>query len=158
MTASPANTVSVHVDAAADSLYDIVTDIAHMGRLSPECTGGAWLDGATGPAVGARFKGMNKRGFVKWSTTNTVLTADPGREFAFTTADSGVCWRYQFVPDGTGTLVTESREDVAKRGLLAKVFTALLLGGGANHEDELRAGMADTLDRLRALAESTKEA
>ncbi len=39
---------------------------------------GSWLDDATGPAVGARFKGSNKRGFARWSTTNKVVEAEPG--------------------------------------------------------------------------------
>ena len=31
-----------------------------MSHWSPEYQGGEWLDGATGPMVGARFKGRNK--------------------------------------------------------------------------------------------------
>ena len=106
-----------------ERIYDIVTDIAQMGRLSPECTGGKWLDGATGPAVGARFKGSNKRGFARWSTTNKVVEADPGRAFSFETQQSAARWTYRMQPDGTGTLVTESREMYKERPLVAKVFT-----------------------------------
>ncbi|HEX2577777.1 MAG TPA: hypothetical protein VHK88_15600, partial [Aquihabitans sp.] len=80
--------------------------------------------------------------------------ADPGRSFAFETADSGMRWRYELEPDGDGTVVTESREPFKGRSLLARVFTAVALGGGDRHEDELRAGMRSTLERLRAVAEA----
>jgi hypothetical protein len=30
-----------------------------MGDLSPECVSCEWIDGATGPTVGARFRGRN---------------------------------------------------------------------------------------------------
>ena len=80
--------MSLHIEAPPERIYEIVTDIAQMGRLSPECTGGKWLDGATGPAVGARFKGSNKRGFARWSTTNEVVEAEPGQAFSFETQQS----------------------------------------------------------------------
>ena len=102
--------VSLRIEAPPERIYEIVTDIAQMGRLSPECTGGKWLDGATGPAVGARFKGSNKRGFARWSTTNEVVEAEPGQAFSFETQQSGARWTYRMQPDGTGTLVTETRE------------------------------------------------
>jgi hypothetical protein len=124
-----------------------------MGRPSPECVGGTWLDGATGPAVGARFKGRNKRGIARWSTTNEVVEADPGRAFAFRTKQSGTQWRYALEPDGDGTVVTESRSPFRDRPLVAKVFAAVALGGIGDHDDELRAGMVATLERLRAVAE-----
>ncbi len=152
-----ADEVTVHIEAPPEEVWGIITDIAGMGRLSPECTGGHWLDGATGPARGARFKGTNKRGFVRWSTTNTVVEADPCRTFAFETAQSGVRWRFDLAPDGTGTAVTESRAAFKDRPLVARVFTTLLLGGMGGHEDELRAGMADTLARLKAVAEADAE-
>lgn len=149
----PSDEASLRIDATPEQLYGIVTDVAAMGRLSPECTGGKWLDGAAGPAVGARFKGHNKRGFARWSTTNTVVAAEPAREFAFETKQSGTRWRYRFETDGDATVVTESREACADLPLVAKVFATLALGGVGDHEDEMRSGMVATLERLKAVAE-----
>ena len=114
--------VSLRIEAPPERVYEIVTDIAQMGRLSPECTGGKWLDGATGPAVGARFKGSNKRGIARWSTTNEVVEADPGKAFSFETKQSAARWTYRLQPDGSGTLVTESREMFKERPVIAKVY------------------------------------
>lgn len=150
----PSDQVSIHIDAPAERVYEIVTDIAQMGRLSPECVGGRWLAGADGPTVGARFKGTNKRGLARWSTTNEVVAADPGRAFSFKTLQSGYQWTYRMEPDATGTVVTESRAPFRDRPLVAKVFTKLLLGGEDGHEDELRDGMRQTLERVKAIAEA----
>lgn len=149
----PGDRASVRIAAPADAIYALVSDPSQMGRLSPECVGGEWLGGATGPAVGARFKGRNKRGLARWSTLNEVVEADPGRAFAFQTKQSGVRWRYELAADGDGTLVTESRAEFKARPLIAKVFAGLALGGGQSHEDELRAGMQATLERLKAVVE-----
>jgi hypothetical protein len=149
---APGDSTSLLIRASPEQLYDLVGDVTRMGRISPECTGGRWLDGATGPRVGARFKGTNRRGWVRWSTHNTVVAAEPGREFAFETAESGIRWTYRFEPQGSATLVTESRKAVKDRPLVARLF-ALLLGGADAHDDELRQGLLDTLERLRSLAE-----
>jgi polyketide cyclase/dehydrase/lipid transport protein len=149
-----ADEVSVRIAAPAERIYGIVTDIAQMGRLSPECTGGRWLGDATGPTVGARFKGSNKRGFARWSTTNEVVEADPGRAFSFQTLQSGYQWTYRMEADGDGTVVTESRAPFKERPMVAKVFTKVLLGGVDGHEDELRDGMRATLDRVKEIAEA----
>jgi dimethylaniline monooxygenase (N-oxide forming) len=147
--------VTVRIEAPPERIYAIVTDIAQMGRLSPECTGGKWLDGATGPAVGARFKGRNKRGLARWSTTNKVIEAEAPRVFSFETLQSGYAWTYLLESDGpSATFVTESRAPFRKRPLVAKVFTQVLLGGEDGHTDELRDGMRQTLERVKALAES----
>ena len=145
--------VSVRIAAPPEAVYGIVTDIAQMGRLSPECTGGKWLGDATGPAVGAKFKGSNKRGFARWSTTNEVVEAEPGRAFSFKTLQSGYQWTYRMEPDGNGTVVTESRAPFKERPMVAKVFTKFLLGGEDGHEHELRDGMKATLDRVKEIAE-----
>src|SRR3546814_8819948 len=106
---SSGDSVTVRIAAPPERIYAIVTDIENMGRLSPECTGGRWLAGATGPRVGARFKGTNKRGLMRWSTTNLVVDAEHDRRFAFETKQSGARWSYVIGPDGDGTLVTDSR-------------------------------------------------
>lgn len=145
---------SLRIAASPARLYEIVTDVTKMGRLSPECTGGRWLGGATGPAVGARFRGTNKRGWARWSTTNTVVVADPGKAFAFETDQSGVRWRYDFEPDGDATMVTESRAAWRERPMIARLFARLLLGGIDEHDVELRDGMRATLERLKSVAEA----
>ena len=150
----PDDVATIRNNASPQRVYDLVSDVASMGRLSPECTGGKWLDGANGPAVGARFKGTNKRGLVRWSTTNTVVAAEPGKAFAFETKQSGFRWSYTFEPDGDGTVVTEGREPFTEeRPALAKFFSKLLLGGVEEHDQEMVAGMQATLERLKALAE-----
>jgi hypothetical protein len=57
-------------------------------------------------------------------------------------------------PDATGTLVSESRAPFKERPMIAKVFTKVLLGGEDGHEAELRDGMRQTLERVKAIAEA----
>lgn len=148
-----ADSASLRIAAAPEVLWDLVADITQMGRLSPECTGGRWLGRATGPAVGARFVGFNRRGWVRWATTNRVVEAERPQVFAFETKQSGARWRYTFEPDGDGTIVTETREEWRARPVLARVASRFLLGGIEEHDDEMRAGLQATLERLKALAE-----
>src|SRR5687767_14844027 len=99
--------VEERIAAPADSLYALVSDITRTGEWSPENVGGRWLGSATEPAVGARFRGSNRRGFRRWSTRCTVVAADPGRRFAFDVAFAGIPvarWSYEFASDGDGTL------------------------------------------------------
>jgi uncharacterized protein YndB with AHSA1/START domain len=149
-----ADSVTLRIAASPERVYAIVSDVTQMGRLSPECTGGRWLGGATGPAVGARFKGTNKRGLVRWSTRNAVVAAAPGRELAFETKESGTRWSYRLEPDGDGTIVTESRAPWRDRPLVARLAARLFLGGVEEHEEEMRAGLQATLERLKAVAEA----
>lgn len=146
--------VSLVIDAPAERLYDIVSDVTRMGRLSPECTGGKWIGKAKGPAVDARFRGRNRRGLARWSTTNRVVEANRGREFAFDTLQSGARWRYRFEPTEAGTIVTESHEMFRRRPAIAWVYATLVLGGAKDHDDEVRAGMRTSLERLKAVAEA----
>ena len=130
------------------TVYALITDIGRMGEWSPETHKAEWVGGATGPEPGARFKGHNKRGFLRWSTTPRVDAADPGREFAFTTTVLGrdvTTWRYQLEPSGDGTDVTESFD--ARDTLILKLM------GGEKRRQELEEGMRTTLERLKDVAE-----
>jgi len=53
--------VELIVDKEPTAMWDLITDVARIGEWSPECKGGAWLDGGT-PRVGARFEGENHSG------------------------------------------------------------------------------------------------
>src|SRR5918998_255621 len=105
--------VTMRIDAPAERLWAMVSDITRTGEWSPENEGGEWIDGATGAVPGARFRGRNRRGKTKWSTTCEVEVADPGREFTFVTGGNekpATRWRHVFTPVSGGTEVTETFE------------------------------------------------
>ena len=145
--------VERYVEAPPDVLYDLVADVTRTPEISPDVVRCEWLDGATGPAVGAKFKGSNKRGFIRSSTTNTVEEAEVDRAFSFVTKDSATRWTYRLEPDGEGTRLTESRAPAGDYPALARFFTRFLLGGVEGHTEELRDGMRRTLERVKAIAE-----
>ena len=108
------DSVTVHMRATPEKIWPLVSDVTNTKRFAAETFDAKWLDGATGPAVGVRFKGHVKRngwGPVYWSVA-TIDACEPGREFAFAVdllpGRPAIRWRYQFEPKGDGTDVTES--------------------------------------------------
>jgi hypothetical protein len=146
---------SIEVSSSPDALYEVVSDVRRMGEWSPECRSCEWVGGATGAAVGARFKGSNRRGIARWSTTPEVVVADPGREFAFVVNHLGrgmTKWSYKFEPVAGHTKVTESFELLRDLPWYFRVADRRLMGV-ADRKADLEAGMQQTLERLKAAAE-----
>jgi len=150
--------VTVHMAAAPERIWDLISDVTNIGRFSPETFEAEWLDGATGPALGARFRGhvrRNGRGPVYW-TTCTVVACEPGREFAFGVGAEGKAlntWRYTLDPTGDGTDVTESFQ-LTDKALLRFYWMILGTLRGRTNEN----GMRTTLERIRAEAEAPASA
>jgi uncharacterized protein YndB with AHSA1/START domain len=148
---------SIEIAAPAERVYELVSDITRMGEWSPECYHCEWTNGATGPAVGARFKAKNKGGRgPAWFNTPTVTAAEPGREFAFNRSGPGIgsyTWRYAIEPTPTGTKLTESFD--AERPL-GSVMTWMTMKwtGSEDRDADLRQGMLTTLARIKETAES----
>lgn len=147
---------STRIAAPPDQLYAMVSDVTRMGEWSPECYRCVWLGDAHGPDVGARFRGFNRKGWRWWWTTATVVEAAPGESFAFDVGSFGLPvarWSYEFraADEGTGTDVTERWEDRRPKGPIA-VITGLATGVPDRGEHN-RAGMEQTLARLKAAAE-----
>ncbi len=146
--------VTTRVDASPETVWRLVSDLPRMGEWSPECVRCEWLDGATGPAVGARFKGHNRRGARRWSTTGRIVAADPGRELAWdVTSVFGLPvarWRYRIRPVDGGSELTESTED--QRGVVMHVL-GLLATGVRDRKSHNTDGMRATLDRIKTAAE-----
>jgi hypothetical protein len=68
---------SIDIECSPEAAFAVITDLPHMDRLSPENTGGEWIGGASGPQVGAKFKGTNARDRDSWYTIAKVVTYDP---------------------------------------------------------------------------------
>jgi uncharacterized protein YndB with AHSA1/START domain len=101
--------VSLVIPAPPDAVWKVVSDLDGIGDRSPECVGVEWLDGATGPAVGARFRGRNRVGPVRWSTTSTIDVWDPPRRLTYVARFHGAAtrWTYELEAVPEGTRVTE---------------------------------------------------
>jgi Polyketide cyclase / dehydrase and lipid transport len=90
-----------------------------------------------------------------WTNKPVVTVAEPGRAFAFARTErfaGTVEWSYRFEPDGTGTKVTESYEVTRPVSALGWFIIGGLFGR-KNRRADLRAGMEQTLERMRAVAE-----
>mgnify|MGYP001485714048 CR=1 FL=1 len=141
------------IRADAGRLYDLVTDLPRMGDWSPENTGGRWVKDATGPAVGARFKGTNRNGWRRWSTDVVVTTAKPGEQFTFDVSTGPIkvaTWDYRFEQSGDSTSVVETWTD-RRNPLAAKV--AILIAGVRDRPGRNRQNMEATLEKLAAAVE-----
>jgi hypothetical protein len=101
---------SVTVNASAQELYDIVSDIARTGEWSPVCTSCWWDDEASAGTEGAWFTGRNVLPERTWDTRSLVVVADPGREFAWVVGGTYVRWGYTLTPVDGGTVLTEMWE------------------------------------------------
>jgi hypothetical protein len=139
--------------APAERIWELVSDVTQIGRYSPETFEAEWLDGATGPAVGARFRGhvkRNGRGPTYW-TTCVVTACEQGRVFEFGVGPSKKpinVWRYELAPSGDGTDVTESF--TLAPVLPVRIYWSLL--GWARGKTN-RNGMRTTLERIKAEVE-----
>ena len=155
---SPHARGQISINAAPDVVYRVVSDPVAMVRFAQEVYRVRWIDGATGPAPSARFKGTNKRGFIRCSTKPEVVTADRGREFAFVTHSAGPStkWSYRFeTAAGGGTELVESFELLDDDSPLV-TFVERHVMRIEDRRADLEAGMQKTLGRIKAVAEGAR--
>ena len=140
--------VTRDVTAPVDTVWAMVTDLPRMGEWSPENQGGEWIKGATGPAVGAKFKGRNSNGEKSWSTMVEVNHFDAPRKFSFGLMVFGKnwCdWVYEVEPTASGCRVTHSWVD-HRSGFSSKL--GKIVSGVADRAEHNRRNMEVTLDNL----------
>ena len=148
----------MRVAASLATVWSLVGDPTRMGEWSPECRKVVWTGGATGPAVGARFRGSNRIGFRRWRTTSTLVRYEPGRELAWDVSLLGMPvaqWAYRIEPEADGgCTVVETftdRRNAAMRAL------APVGRGVKDTPAHNRAGMERTLAAIKAAAEATAQ-
>ncbi|RJL35916.1 SRPBCC family protein [Bailinhaonella thermotolerans] len=151
-TREPDASLTVEVHAPAELVYDLVSDVPRLPTWATECVRCRWLGGATGPAEGARFLGVNRNGPFRWVSVSQVRVARPGRMFAWEVLGRIAWWEYVFEPTPTGCAVTERTWDL--RGFLVKHVLAPPLTGVHDRRARNARNIAATLERLKAEAES----
>ncbi len=145
---------AVDIDAQPEDAYDVLADVTRMGELSEECENAAWLDGAAGAEVGARFRSSIRYRHARWHRICEVLAADRGREFAYRTLPTGPLrhiteFRFRFGRSGEVTQVTADSV-LVRAGLASRVLTRLV-----GRPEALQHDLEVMLARLKALAEAS---
>lgn len=149
---------STVVVASVEAVWALVSDVTRTGEWSVECRGAEWLDGASGPAKGARFRGRNRRNATRWSRVCEVLEVRAPQYLAWRTLPTRLLpdstrWEFELASAGDGTRLTERMQVLQIPGLYDRLFAAMLPA----HRDrtaDLEADLARIKTRLEAHADS----
>lgn len=137
------------IAAPPEAVWDLVTDVTRYGEWSPECTGGEWVDGPRG--AGSVFRGHNRLGPFRWTTTCTVEEWDPPTSFGyvarFALLRAATRWRFRIEPVPEGCRVTQAFESVGTPRVMTGLERLL------RRDRQVVAGMQHTLARLAEAAE-----
>jgi hypothetical protein len=149
----PSASGTVEVAASPDVVYRLVSDLTSLTELAEETAVLRWQKGATEAKPGAVFRGTNRIGWRRWTTTCKVTDADPGERFAFDVTHTAVPvarWQYDITRTEAGCTVTESTWD--RRPKWFEVLTRPATGVGDRVTTNTR-NIDATLQRLKARAE-----
>lgn len=141
----------IDIDAPPAKVWELISDLRLMRRWSPQCR----LMKAFGPVQqGTKTLNLNRRKFMVWPTTCQVTEVIPQQKLAFRVNENNTVWSYELEPTESGTRVIESRH--AENGVkpASNFLVNALFGGVPSFEQELVAGMNDSLRRIKAAAET----
>jgi hypothetical protein len=145
---------SIDIEAGLGKVYGLITDLDTLAGLSGEFVKHHWIGRARSAVPGARFIGVNRRGWRRWFTVCRVTEADLGGRFAFDVAFGPLPvarWQYDLAPTEAGCQVTESmwdRRPAWVRPVLARVV------GPRDRLRQNQTNIAATLRRLKQRAEA----
>lgn len=111
---TPTVSKRTYVKASPGRLWRYVSDIRLMPELSAELRQVEWLDGATGPCVGNRFRGRSSHPALgDWETVSTIVDCEEPRRFAWAVGDPThpmSVWRFTLRPQDSGTVLEQSAQ------------------------------------------------
>ncbi|MGV9745467.1 SRPBCC family protein [Rhodococcus zopfii] len=145
--------VDAVVDASPEQVWAVLSDVTRIGEWSSECLGAEWLGGAPGPVVGARFRGRNRVGLLRWNRVCTVTEASAPHTFAYRTRGAitrdATAWTLRLERVGDRTRITMTNQVLA----MPRVFELVVVNLIPAHRD--RSGkLAADLVRLGNVARS----
>lgn len=147
--------VERHIAAPAATIFALLSDAGKHPSVDGSETVIGVVDQPQSLALGSKFT-MSMRGrketlFLPYRTTSTVVEFEQDRRIAWQTFGlggliGGRIWRYELIPDQTGTLVRETWDTAAEKR------RSMVVRGSMTQLTE--DGMRATLERIAAVAEA----
>ncbi|MDN5718016.1 MAG: SRPBCC family protein [Janibacter sp.] len=150
---APLLETTTEIAATPQEVWAVITDPRALGGLSDQVLR-THVVGTAPVGLGTRTININRRGPLVWPTRAKVVRFEPHRDYAFRVKDNASTWSFELEPSATGgTTVTHRREAANGTTKVSMVLQDKVLGGVADFDREMEAGMATTLQRLKALLE-----
>jgi uncharacterized protein YndB with AHSA1/START domain len=147
---------TVEVDAPPAKVWSLVSDVARMASWSPQVVK-TFVRGGGPVQLGTRTLNINHLGLLVWPTQARVVRFEPHREFAIRVKDNFTIWSFTLEPTDTGgTRITQRRETPDGISSISRRLTDTVLGGQERFTVVLRDGMRQTLERIKAEAETSR--
>ena len=132
----------------------MLSDVTRVGEWSGECRRSEWVCDSAAPTPGARFRGTNRRGLMRWTRLNEVDVADAPNEIVWhtifdTLQRDSTEWSFRLRPTPDGTEVTESFR-VLRLSRTLEIFLSLIQPAHRDRSEDL----ADDLERLKKVVEA----
>lgn len=142
------------VNAPVEAVWSVIADVTRVGEWSGECRQCEWVGDAAAPVPGARFRGSNRRGLMRWARLNEIDVADAPHELVWHTVfevmyRDSTEWRVRLRPTPDGTEVTESFR-ILRLSRAMERFFGLMQPAHRDRSPDL----ADDLARLKAVVEA----
>lgn len=151
--ASPLLSATTTINAPAAAVWAQVSDLAAMGRRSPQCKKMISF-GKPSRMVGSLTININRKGLLWWPTWSIITEWQPDSMLEFRIPLNSSRWRYSLVEVDGSTTVTLERIVDGDTTALSRLLVKFALGGTKDFEAELEQGMAQTLAVLKSDVES----
>lgn len=146
---------SVEIEAPVARVWELVSDVCRMPEWSPQVRSSRLRRGFDQVALGAQFTNLNGHGEHEWITHGEIVRFTAEEEMAFRIEENRVIWSLLLEPTGAArTRLTQRRttpDGISERSLN---FVDTHLGGQQAFTKTMRAGMRQTLERIKADAEA----
>ncbi|MFE3293404.1 SRPBCC family protein [Rhodococcus sp. NPDC059234] len=147
---------SIEIDSTPEAVWKVVSDLARMGRWSPQCKKMVIFGGDV--THGTRTFNINKKGPLVWPTSAKVIRFEPNTAIAWRVVENHTIWTYELEPTATGTKVTERREAPTGTTKISALLIDKFMGGTADFEVDMIKGMNTTLARIKSEVEAATAA
>ena len=141
---------TIDIAAAPEQVWAVVSDLSRMPEFS---TTTLRMIPLGTPRAGTWTVNVNKVGRKIYPTTSRIVRYEPNQAFAFRMNENSTVWSYTLETTDSGTRVTERRDVPNGVTKPVRMMIEALLGGEEQFENDLVAGMNETLGRIKAAAE-----